>query len=90
MLMELDYFTETGNHLDVVNITLCAGSRDDDGGVPGCNWNGDGFRVYWRSVDSRNENLRVREAVSEDTLPSVPSDPSCGHPCVICSIKKSL
>lgn len=35
LLLELGYFLATGRHLDVENITLCTGSRDQDGFVPG-------------------------------------------------------
>ncbi len=34
LIMELQYFKETGGHLDIDNWTLCAGSRDSDGLVP--------------------------------------------------------
>ncbi len=30
----LKYYSETGEHLDIVNWTLCAGSRNSDGDVP--------------------------------------------------------
>ncbi len=33
-LLEIMYFWKTGKHLDVKNITLCAGSRCSDGSVP--------------------------------------------------------
>jgi len=41
LVYELKYFEETGNHLDIKNWTLCAGSCYSDGFVPG---------VYWVSV----------------------------------------
>lgn len=46
LLLEIKYFRETGKHLDVQNVTLCAGSRDPDGYVPGVYWYGWGGRVY--------------------------------------------
>ena len=39
-LFELKYFLETGQHLDVQNITRCAGSRDAAGRVPRVCWSG--------------------------------------------------
>src|SRR3989344_3808218 len=38
LLYHLKYFLETGKHLDEKNWTLCAGSRDPDGGVPEVVW----------------------------------------------------
>lgn len=38
IVMELDYFKKTGKHLDIQNITLCAGSRRSDGRVPHAYW----------------------------------------------------
>ncbi len=34
LLLELWYFWKTGRHLDIQNITLCAGSRCSLGGIP--------------------------------------------------------
>lgn len=63
-LLELKYFSETGKHLDIKNITLCAGSRYADGDVPGADWyRVDGFRVRWCYVDNRDHKLRSRVAV---------------------------
>ncbi len=64
-LLELKYFTETnGKHLDIDNVTLCAGSRCADGGVPSALWYGDdSFDVDWFSVDYRFDELRSRVAV---------------------------
>ncbi len=64
-LHELKYFAETGKHLDIVNATLCSGSRISGGDVPGADWCDDEFRVYyWYGLDDRNPNLRPREEVS--------------------------
>lgn len=41
LLLELQYFKETGGHLDIDNITLCAGSRDSGGYVPNVYWHAD-------------------------------------------------
>jgi hypothetical protein len=69
LLMELDYFKETGNHLDIENWTLCAGSRYADGSVPDVRWCSydRGLYVHWCSVDNRYPSLRARAAV-------IPSD----------------
>ncbi len=64
MMLELVYFDETGNHLDINNWTLCAGSRDSDGDVPVCRWSDDGFYVYWYGPGSACPGLRSRVAVS--------------------------
>lgn len=66
LMLEFFYWWETKKHLDIQNVTLCAGSRCSDGSVP---------RAYLRSVDGRvdvgggdsnyrGESLRSREAVS--------------------------
>ncbi len=38
LVLELDYFSRTGKHLDIRSITLCSGSRCGDGGVPCVAW----------------------------------------------------
>ena len=58
-LLEADYFFEKGAHLDVKNVTLCSGSRDRGGDVPGAGWL-DGFYVYWCYASSRRPALRSR------------------------------
>lgn len=64
LILELCYWSKTGGkHLDLQNITLCAGSRDWDGDVPGVAWNDGKLYVdcsysYYRLVD-----LRARAAV---------------------------
>jgi len=64
MIHELVYFSETGEHLDVNNVTLCSGSRYSDGDVPGARWDDDGFRVCWDYAAGRLGSLRSREVVS--------------------------
>lgn len=64
ILLELQYFKATGKHLDEVNLTLCAGSRDSGGRVPSCYWRGGWFFVSWCSVAARGPHLRARVAVS--------------------------
>ena len=76
LIMELQYFKETGKHLDIENITLCAGSRDSDGSVPCVDWRsfygelyvGGDSPSYWFEV------LRSRAVVSPSTskLESLP------------------
>jgi hypothetical protein len=64
MIHELAFFSETGKHLDVINITLCSGSRDSDGFVPCAHWFESKFQVFWQFVGSQNGDLRAREVVS--------------------------
>ena len=64
LLMELKYFKETGNHLDIKSWTLCSGSRCSDGGVPDVDWGSDGLRVGWCHPDDAGGDLRSRRAVS--------------------------
>lgn len=63
ILMELAYFEETGKHLDVDNITLCAGSRNRYGGMPTVYWC-DWFNVGWYYPSYRDSYLRSRSVVS--------------------------
>jgi hypothetical protein len=76
LIMELLYFKETGKHLDVDNITLCAGSRAQRGGVPGVRWDGDDgeLSVFWYYPQFASGRLRARAAVSLVTPPLIPSD----------------
>lgn len=66
ILFELKYFIETGGHLDINNVTLCAGSRGSDGSVPSADWHGSKFYVHvlWCDPAHSNDDLRAREAVS--------------------------
>jgi hypothetical protein len=63
-LHELKYFAETGKHLDIVNVTLCSGSRYSGGVVPGASWVHGKFKVDWNTADNRDADLRPREVVS--------------------------
>lgn len=64
LLLELWYFFQTGGgHLDLQNITLCAGSRNFDGLVPYVLWDGDGLGVYYYYPGSGRDALRARAAV---------------------------
>ena len=66
LIHELEFFDETGQHLDIKNVTLCSGSRCDDGGVPYARWNSrcSEMDVYWRSAGYSSGGLRARQAVS--------------------------
>lgn len=64
LLLELKYFKETGKHLDIMNITLCSGSRRSDGEVPHVHWYDGVLRVYWYHPDNALVYLRSRQAVS--------------------------
>ena len=60
------HFIETKQHLDVKGITLCSGSRNADGDVPGVGWH-PGHRevcVYWYDLDDSLSGDGVRRAVS--------------------------
>ncbi|MEK7147720.1 MAG: hypothetical protein AAB758_00310, partial [Patescibacteria group bacterium] len=59
-LLEADYFLEKGEHLDIVNVTLCTGSRYRDGGVPRGYWDGGRFSVDWCSSAHRLGSLPSR------------------------------
>ena len=64
MLFELKYFLETGKHLDIENVTLCAGSRCSGGDVPYACWDDGGFYIGWYCAISAFPNLRCREVVT--------------------------
>ncbi len=67
LLYELKYFRETGKHLDdVVNWTLCSGSRAADGSVPDVCWdsNFDRLGIDWCCSWHASGGLRARAVVS--------------------------
>jgi len=64
LLMELKYFKETGNHLEIKNITLCSGSHFRDGDVPRVEWIVGELRVHWDSSTYAHGRLRSRQAVT--------------------------
>lgn len=64
IIFEIKYFLETGKHLDIKGITLCSGSRNSGGDVPGCCWFDDKFGVGWCSLDGSDSDYGVRSAVS--------------------------
>jgi hypothetical protein len=64
LLFGLKYFRETGKHLDIINWTLCAGSRHSDGDVPSVGLDVDDLEVHWRPLSRTCGSLRAREVVS--------------------------
>ncbi len=65
MIHEIDYFSETGNHLDVKGVTFCSGSRDSDGRVPDMYLSTNGeVRVHWYNLGNSNSKRGVRRAVT--------------------------
>lgn len=66
LLLEILYFKKTGKHLDIDNLTLCAGSRHHDGHVPCVDWSSDNRQVNvdWYNPDDSNDNVRSRSVVS--------------------------
>ncbi len=66
LLMEIQYFKETGQHLDIKGVTLCSGSRCSGGSVPGVCWGAADAEVGVRacSVDGSSPAGGLRTAVS--------------------------
>lgn len=60
IIMGLDFFERTKGHLDINNVTLCAGSRDRGGRVPGADWGYGGFCVSRCRSSDRDSRLRGR------------------------------
>jgi hypothetical protein len=63
IMFELVYFKETGNHLDIKYVTLCAGSRRSDGSVPFVVWLDGWLRVCFCAPDYSHDVVRSRAAV---------------------------
>jgi hypothetical protein len=63
LIFELRYWGETHTHLDILDTTLCAGSRDLAGRVPTVRWDDDRFVVALSQVDASDSELRAREAI---------------------------
>jgi hypothetical protein len=61
LILELKPFTETGGYLDIKNVTLCAGSRDPSGVVPGVCWRDGEITILWSLPSYRSETLRSRQ-----------------------------
>lgn len=66
LLHELKYFSETRQHLDVANVTLCSGSRYSDGDVPHVGWDADDRELCVNACNPayRLDDLRTRAVVS--------------------------
>lgn len=64
VLHELKFFDETKQHLDIKNITLCAGSRGSDGFVPDVYWFSGKLFLSWSHPQIVDPNLRARAVVS--------------------------
>lgn len=63
LVLELRYFEETGNLLDVHRVTLCAGSRDSDRGVPLVGWCDGKLSVDWYGASGSFDILCSRSVV---------------------------
>src|SRR3989344_5361406 len=63
LLHGFKFWDESHIHLDVRNITLCAGSRDSYGNVPVVNWDVSKVRVCWYFPADASVFLRARSAV---------------------------
>jgi hypothetical protein len=61
--LEIQYFRETGKHLDVKNVTLTS-SLDSDGRVVNVNWVGGKLLIRWCFFGYCHRDLRARVAVS--------------------------
>ena len=57
-------FWKYERHLDIKNITLCAGSRYSDGDVPDVDWDNGRLRVGWSYPDEADPDFRSRQTVS--------------------------
>lgn len=66
LVLELKYWSETNQHLDVSNITLCAGSRNRPGRVPHVHWDADDskLRIDWCNPALAHDHIRARQSVS--------------------------
>jgi hypothetical protein len=66
LVLELAVFLASNQHLDIINWTLCAGSRDFDGAVPRVRWDSGHrrLRVGWYIPFIACSDLRARQAVS--------------------------
>ena len=64
LLLEVTYFTETQQHLDVdVTATLCTGSRYPDGFVPTVRWDRTRLTTFWCHSDQAMPHVRAREVL---------------------------
>lgn len=65
LVLDLFYFWKNGEHLDIENLTLCAGSRYSDGDVPNVCWSLGARKVCidWCNPVNSYDLLRARAAV---------------------------
>jgi len=64
IILEIKYFLETGNHLDIKGVTFCSGSRYSDGSVPCALWSDGGFNVSWYGLGCSYSSDGIRSAIS--------------------------
>ncbi len=66
LLLEVLYYSETKEHLDINNWTLCSGSRNSGGDVPHVNWCSGNVKLFvnWYDSDYFYVGLRSRVVVS--------------------------
>jgi len=64
IILEMKYFLETDNHLNIKGATFCSGSRGSDGNVPGVDWSSGGFRVSWCDLGGSGSGCGIRLVVS--------------------------
>lgn len=64
IILEMKFFLETGNHLNIKGVTFCSGSRGSDGDVPGVVWRSGQFKVRWCLLDNSSSDYGIRLAVS--------------------------
>ena len=64
LMFELKYWDETGEHLDVENLTICSGSRFSAGHVPRVGWDDGELSVRWCRPQHARSPWRVRTVVS--------------------------
>jgi hypothetical protein len=63
IILEMKYFLEIGNHLNVKGVTFCSGSRSSDGNVPCLYWSSVKFSVYWYFLGNSDSDYGIRLAV---------------------------
>ncbi len=63
LLEQFVWWMTGGFHLDLLNVTLCAGSRDRDGNVLRADWRVSQFRVYCYDPYRQGGHFRTRVAV---------------------------
>ncbi|MBI3337106.1 MAG: hypothetical protein HY005_00580 [Candidatus Staskawiczbacteria bacterium] len=70
LLLELGYFTSTGQHLDVESVTLCAGSRHKCGNVPRVCFRSGALMIYvcWCGSRDQCDHLRPRSVTKPEEL----------------------